>query len=92
MAFAFINTTGTIGTIMQSGTSTLTGTMVATLLFILIFLVVMALMFGIPLEFMAVVILPFCIGVSSYYTNFLLQTIVILLYVSMIIAKNWLFK
>jgi len=88
----FINATGTIGTIMSSGTSTLTGSIVATLFFILLFLMVLALMFGIPLEFLSVLILPFCIGVASYYSNFLLPVIIILLYVSMIIAKNWLFK
>lgn len=88
----FINATGTIGTIMSSGTSTLTGSVVATLFFILLFLIVMALMFGIPLEFLVVVILPLCIGIASYYSNFVLPVVIIILYVSSIIAKNWLFK
>ena len=88
----FINTTGTIATILNSGTTTLTGSMVATLFFIFMFLIVAMLMFGIPLEFGAVIILPFCIAVGAYYSNFFLPTVVILLYVSMIIAKNWIWK
>lgn len=92
MVYAFINATDTIGTILESGTTSLTGSMVATLFFILLFLMVIALMFGIPLEFLAVLILPFCIAVGAFYSNFLLPTIIILLYVAMIIAKNWLWK
>jgi hypothetical protein len=88
----FINASGTIGMIISSGTNTLTGSVVATMFFILLFLITMALMFGIPLEFLVVLILPFCIGVASYYSNFMLPVVIILLYVSMIIAKNWLFK
>lgn len=92
MAFDFINETDVIGTIMDAGTQTLTGSMVATLFFILLFLIVMAFMFGIPLEFMAVIILPFCIGVASYYSNFLVPVIMILIFIASILAKNWLFK
>lgn len=88
----FINTTQAIGTIMESGTQTLTGSMVATLFFVLLFLIVACLAFGIPLEFLVVIILPFCIGVGSYYGNFLLPIIIFLVYISSIIAKNWLFK
>ena len=90
---AFINVTGTIGTIMSSGTTTITGTMVATLFFVLIFLIVMALMFGIPLELLAVVILPFCIVVGAYYPQVILVIIIILaIYFGLIIAKNFIFK
>jgi hypothetical protein len=88
----FINASGMIGTIMSSGTQSLTGSMVASLFFILMFLIVMAMMFGIPLEFCVIFILPFCIGVASYYSNFLIPVVFILLYVSSIIAKNWFIK
>jgi len=88
----FINTTDVIGVILASGTETLTGSMVATLLLILIFLMVVAMMFQIPLEFLSVIILPFCIAIGSYYSNFILPITIIILYISFIIAKNWLFK
>lgn len=92
MAFEFINQTDVIGTIMSSGTETLTGSMVATLFFVLLVLILIAFMFGIPLEFMAVLILPFCIAVAAFYSNFLIAVIVILILVASIIAKNWIFK
>lgn len=92
MAFDFINQTDVIGRILESGTNTLTGSMVATLFFILLFLIVVAFMFGIPLEFLAVIILPFCLALGSYYSNFYIPIIVIIVFVASIIAKNWMFK
>lgn len=88
----FINQTGIIGTILDAGTQNATGSMVATLLFILFFLVVIAFMFGIPLEFISIIILPLCLSMGAYYSDFFRPLIVILIYVSMILAKNWLFK
>lgn len=88
----FINTTDIIGSILDSGTQNATGNMVATLLFILLFLVVICLMFSIPLEFISIILLPLCLAMASYYSDFFKPLIVILIYVSMIIAKNWLFK
>lgn len=88
----FINSTDVIGRILDSGTNTLTGSMVATLFFILLFLIVVAFMFGIPLEFLAVIILPFCLALGSYYNNFYVPIIILIIFVASIIAKNWLFK
>ena len=88
----FINATQSIGQILAAGTAGITGSVVATLFAILLFLLVLGLMFGIPFEFMSVLILPFCISVAAFYGNFVLPVIVILLYVSMLIAKNWLFR
>jgi len=88
----FINQTGVIGGILNAGTETMTGSMTATLLFILLFLIVMALSFGLPLEFLAVIILPFCLSVGAYYGTFMLPIVIILIYIASIIAKNWLFK
>lgn len=87
-----MNQTDVIGRIVGSGTNTLTGSMVATLFFILLFLMVVAFMFGIPLEFLAIIILPFCLAIGSYYTNFYIPIIIIVIFVASIIAKNWLFK
>jgi len=92
MAFLFINATDVIGTTMSSGTSSLTGSMVASLFFILLFLITMAFMFGIPLEFLAVIILPFCIACVTVYGNFWLPIVVIIMFFGSIVAKNWLFK
>ena len=92
MAFEFINQTDVIGRIMNSGTNTLTGSMVATLFFILLFMIVVAFVFGIPLEFTAIFILPFVLAVGSYYSNFYMPLVIIIVFVSSILAKNWLFK
>ena len=88
----FINSTEVIGVILATGTTTLTGSITVTLLMILAILMVIAIMFGIPLEFLSILILPLCISVGAYYSDFLTPLIVIIIYVSTIIAKNWLFR
>lgn len=88
----FINTTDIIGSVLGHGTENATGSLMATLLFILLFLLVICLMFSIPLEFASVILLPICLASASYYSDFFKPLIVILIYVSMIIAKNWMFK
>lgn len=88
----FINETETIGQIMSAGTTGLAGNLVTAIYLILIFLIVIALMFGIPLEFLSVIIFPFCIAIASYYGNFMTPVVVIIIYVSTIIAKNWIFR
>jgi len=88
----FINVTGSIGQIISAGTINVTGSVVATLLLVLVFLVIVCVMFGIPLEFASVLLIPFCISVGAYYSNFLGPLIIILIYVSTLIAKNWIFR
>jgi len=92
MAWLFINQTDVIGQVLESGTRTMTGSVIATLLFILLFIIVLAFMFGIPLEFLVVIILPFCIGVSAYYATFFIPLTIICIFIASILAKNWLFK
>ena len=86
------NATGEIGTILIAGTNNITGNMVVTLLLILIIMIAFCLMFGIELEFISVLLLPLCISMGSYYNELMAPIIVILIYVSTIIAKNWLFR
>ena len=88
----FINETGIIGTIIQAGTENMTGSVVATLMFVLLFLVVVAIFFGIPFEFMAVLLLPFVIGLGAFYSSFMIPLVISLIIISSIIAKNWLFR
>ena len=88
----FMNNTETIGVIINTGSSTLTGSIMASIFLLLIFLIVVSLMFGIPLEFLAIIVLPFCLSVGAYYSDFMIPIIVIIVYLSMLIAKNWLFR
>lgn len=88
----FMNATGIIGIIIATGTQNLTGNIVASLFLILMFLIAVALVFGLPLEFMAVIFLPLCMAMGAYYSNFMVVIIGIIILVSTIIAKNWLFR
>ena len=88
----FINETGTIGMIMTAGTLGLTGNIVVSLLIVLLFLITIAMLFNIPLEYTAIIILPLCIACGAYYSTFLAPTVVILIYLATIVTKNWLFK
>lgn len=87
-----LNTTGIIGSIMVAGTEGLTGDMVATLLIVLLFLVVIGIMFSIPMEYLSIIIIPFCLATATYYNQFIIPLLIIGIYLSVIITKNWLFK
>ena len=88
----FVNVTGEIGTILSRGTTTLTGNLTATLLLILIILFVLGIMFTIPIEFAGVILLPFCISVAAFYSEFLGPVVTIIVFLSTILAKNWIFR
>ncbi len=88
----FINITESIGLIVQSGTQNVTGSIFITLFLIMIVLFAIAMMFGIPLEFTSILILPFCISCAAYYGNFIAPVSIIIIYVSTIITKNWIFR
>jgi len=87
----FINSSETIGQIIAAGTLSITGTTVATLLLILMILMAICMVFNIPLEFTALLLLPFCIVVAAY-NSFMIPVILILVFVATIFAKNWIFK
>jgi len=88
----FINATEAIGVIVQSGTETVTGSIIATLFLILLFLIILCVMFSIPLEFAAIILLPFCISVAAYYSSFLLAVTLIAIYLSALVAQHFIFK
>lgn len=89
---ALLNTTGIIGQVMVAGTTTLTGSLEATLLLVLIILFTISLMFRIPLEYFAVILLPFCLAIATETGEFMVPITIIIIYVSTIVAKNWIFK
>lgn len=88
----FVNQTETIGLILNAGTQSLTGDLVATLLVVFAFLIILCLMFSIPLEFTAIIMLPLTLATAAYYSDFLVILIVLGIYLCTILAKNWLFK
>lgn len=86
------NMSQSIGIIIGSSTSTTFGSMFMTLFFILMLLMGVALLFGIKLEFTAILILPLVLGYMAYYSEFLATGIILLIYISIIITKNFIFK
>ncbi len=88
----FINATGEIANVLTRGTTTVTGNLTATLLLLLIILFVLCIMFTIPVEFAGVILLPFCISVAAYYSEFVGPVVTIIVYLSTILAKNWIFR
>lgn len=88
----FINTTGIVAGILEAGTTSLTGSMVVTLLFIFLVMLLIGLMFAIPLEYLSILVLPFALSIGAFYSNFLVPILIIIIYVSTLIAKNWIFR
>jgi hypothetical protein len=92
MVAELVNSSGTIGMIINSATTSFTGSLGATMFIVLAVLIALSIMLSIPLEFMAVILFPLCIAVASYESSFLAPVIVIIIYVSVLIAKNWLIR
>ena len=89
---AFINSTSILGIVMVGGTSNITGSVVLTLLIVLALLLALAFMFQIPLEFTAILMLPFIIAYMSYYTNFIIIGFVIFIYLTILITSKFILK
>jgi hypothetical protein len=82
----------TLGIIIGTGTQTTTGNLFMTLLFILIVLLAIGMFFGIAIEYISIVLLPYLLAVASNYSNFIAPLGVFLIYLSLILTKNFLFK
>jgi hypothetical protein len=88
----FLNTTGAIGQIITGGTTNITGTVVGTLIFILIFLMAICILFGIPLEFSSVLVFPYILAVGAFYGQFMLPLVLLTIFLTIIIGKNFMFR
>jgi len=87
-----VNPQDVVGYIVDHLTQNVTGDLFLSLLSIIIVLMVVCLAFQIPLEWSSLAVLPVLIGAVAYYSSFLPVLAVFLVYVSVIIAKNWLFN
>lgn len=88
----FINATETLGKIFLHGSTNVTGNMFLSLLVIIILLIAIAIMFGIPLEFTAVIILPLLLAYMSYYGDFVTIGAVAILYLAFIFTRRFFIK
>lgn len=88
----FINTTETLGIILAHGTAYTTGSIFLSLFIFMLFLIAVAMLFGIRLEFTAILILPLLLSYMAYYSEFIGVGAVILIYLALIFTQKFLFK
>jgi len=88
----FLNESGTIGQILLAGTQSITGDMFGSLMLLLIFFFAICILFGIPMEFIAIIILPFLLASATEYSLFIPALGVTFIYISILITKNWIFR
>lgn len=90
MVFTLLNSSGTLGIILKNGTNYTTGSMGLTLFIVFMIILAIALLFGIALEFAAIIILPLLFGFVMAAPQYFLPVLgVVVVYLSMIIAKNF---
>ena len=85
-----------MGLVADNGTSLylltamteVTGSLFLTLFMLVLLLIVIALMFRIPIEFTALLVLPFLITVTAYESSFMSVAGVFLIYVALLLANN----
>jgi len=92
MVVLFMNETGFIGNLIIEFSNNLTGSLFLTLLIITIFLILTGLLFRLSLEFTAIIILPLLLVFMATTSEFLAVGGVFLLYLGVIIAKNFFLK
>jgi len=88
----FMNCTDTIGIILGTASQETTGSVFLTLFILMLFLMAIALIFGIKLEYTAIIILPLLMGYMAYYSEFMAVGVVILIYLAIIFTKNFILK
>jgi type IV secretory pathway VirB2 component (pilin) len=74
------------------GLNSITGSFYVTLLIIFIILIGLAMMFRIPIEFTALILLPVGIGFAVASNNFVPVLIVVLIYVGILLAQHFFFN
>jgi len=89
---AFLNCTETIGKVFATGTDTTTGSIFMTLLVLLFVILAIAVMFGIPIEYTAVLVLPLLLAYTAFVSDFASILVITLLYLGVIVAKNFIIR
>ena len=83
----WINTTGGFSHVIDGITTNVTGDLMGTYLFILILIFVSCMMFRIPLILAALISFPFVIVVTAYLSSFIVVLIILIVYISAILAR-----
>lgn len=77
---------------VYAGLNEITGSVFMTLLLIVILLMIIAMIFRIPLEFTAILIMPMLLTFLAFESDFMSVTGVILIYLGIIVGKNLFFS
>ena len=88
----FYNSSGSFGIILNSFTYNVTGDLFLTLLCIVLLILAFCLMFRIPIEFSAIIVLPLLLTLMAFSSQFLAIGGLTLLYIGVLVAKNFLIK
>lgn len=88
----FLNCSQVIGQVIINTTEQTTGSIFLTFLFIMLFLVAIAMIFQIKLEYTMIILLPVLLALMSYYQQFVAIGSVILIYLAIIVTKNFILK
>lgn len=88
----FLNMTETIGIILGNASTTTTGSLFLTLFLVMLLLIVVSIFFGIQLEYISIILLPYLLAVAGQYQNFVAPLGVVLIYLATIVTKVWIFK
>lgn len=86
------NSSGIFGIILDAFTYNVTGSLFLTLLAMIILLFAFCLMFKIPLEYTAIIVMPILITLMAYSSDFKAIGGLMLLYISVLVARWFLVK
>ena len=87
-----INGSGTIGTMIQYATADITGSLFLTLLGVVMLLLLLCFLFRLPIEFSAILVLPLLLGLMAYMQEFVAIGGVFLIYLGIVLGKNFFFR
>lgn len=82
---------GFIADLINSITTNVTGSLFLTLLLLVFLIMGFALAFRIPVEFTVILIFPLLVGFAAYSSAFMPVTAVGIIYLAVLIAKNFFF-
>jgi lipopolysaccharide export LptBFGC system permease protein LptF len=86
------NQSGSFGMILDAFTYNITGDLFLTLLCIVLIIIAFCLMFRIPIEYSIIIILPLLLVCMAFTSQFLAIGGVALIYIAVLLAKNFLIK
>jgi len=88
----FFNESGVIAAFITQMTNNVTGSLFLSLLIIMVFFMLAALLFRLPIEFAAIILMPVLIVFMAATSDFLAVGGVFLIYLGVIFAKNFFLK